>query len=121
MTADRQDGFTLLEVIVAFIVVTLTLTAVMQIFSGGLRNSETSRDYMTALSRAENTLERMGTEWVLREGTREGRFDDGMTWQRTVKQVGRENDLWLYEAEVRIRFADGAREVALKTLKLSAR
>ena len=35
--SGRQRGFTLLEVLIAFVLLSLTLGVILQIFSGGLR------------------------------------------------------------------------------------
>ena len=54
--AVRQSGYTLIEVLVAFMILALALTVLMRIFSGGLRNVSVSSDYAVATLIAESRL-----------------------------------------------------------------
>ncbi|MGF1455077.1 MAG: hypothetical protein ACFB6R_06825 [Alphaproteobacteria bacterium] len=123
-------GFTVLEVIVAFVVIALTLAAVMEIFSGGFRNTVTARAYRDALSRAESELARVGLAVPLEEGIRTGTFGDGASWRRVIMPYTDETldtagpaGLRAFTVEVTVFLGpdrDGdPRAVTLRTLRLA--
>ena len=70
--SQRQRGFTLIEILVAFMVLTLVLTVVFRIFSGGLRNVELSSDYTRAVLVAESQLTAAGITAPLEIGETSG-------------------------------------------------
>ncbi len=57
---QRQKGFSLLEVLVAFAVLALSLGVLMQTFSHSSRNAAISADYSKALALAESKLVSFG-------------------------------------------------------------
>lgn len=56
----RQRGITLIEVLVAFVIMALVVSVLFKIFSGGLRNVQLSDDYMRATILAESLLNEQG-------------------------------------------------------------
>ena len=74
--AKRQKGFSLLEVLVAFSILALSMGVLMQIFSGGLRNVEQSTHHTKAVALAKSLLARVGTEIALLPGEQSGEFGD---------------------------------------------
>ena len=80
-----QRGFSLLEVLVAFIVLVLVVGVLFQIFGGALRNATTAEDYSRALLIAESKMAALGVEKPLREGTDSGSEYDGQyAWQINI-------------------------------------
>jgi general secretion pathway protein I len=77
-------GFTLLEVIVAFSIAALSLSALLAIFSTGLRNAHVSREYSVAVELAESRLARIGAADPLEPGEWEGRFDQKYRWRTAI-------------------------------------
>ena len=77
----RKDGFTLLEVLVAFVLLATTVTVILQLFSSGIKALSLSEDYATAVVRAESKMREILdneqlTENVWSETSPEGyRFD----------------------------------------------
>jgi general secretion pathway protein I len=57
MNARRQSGFTLIEVVCAFVILTLVLATSYQIFSSGLQRAGDLEDYSRALVIAQSQLE----------------------------------------------------------------
>ncbi|MBI4688187.1 MAG: prepilin-type N-terminal cleavage/methylation domain-containing protein [Nitrospirae bacterium] len=82
-----NKGFTLVEVIVAIAVLSITLVAVMQLFSGGLRASRTSCDYTRAVVHAKDKMEELslGEESITESKTAQGSFEDGFKWEAEVE------------------------------------
>lgn len=78
-------GFTLIEVLVAFVVTSLVLAAVLGIFSGGLGTSRRADARATAALIATSVLAATGREQPLAEGVAEGVFDNGFRWRRWIE------------------------------------
>ena len=81
----RQQGFTLIEILVAFMILTLALTVIFRIFSGGLRNLELSADYTRAALVAESQLAAAGVSIPLEPGETSGELGDSFSWQRIIE------------------------------------
>lgn len=77
----KQQGFTLLEVLVAFAIAAVALISLMNIFSGGLRLSSVSEDYSRASMLAESLAAQVGIEYGLHNTPTNGTFDDRFNWQ----------------------------------------
>src|SRR5450432_1107900 len=73
----REAGFSLLEVLAAFVILALVGTALLRVFSGALGNVAASDEYSRATLYAESRLAGLGVEAPLREGTQQGTSDDG--------------------------------------------
>lgn len=81
----RARGFSLLEVLVAFVILALVATALFQLFSGSLRNASVSEEYSRATLYAESRLASIANEAPLREGSQQGVSEDGRyNWSATV-------------------------------------
>ena len=72
----RAGGFSLLEVLVAFVILALVATAVFRLFSGALGNAGAADEYSRAILVAQSALDEAASP-PLREGTRTGASDDG--------------------------------------------
>jgi general secretion pathway protein I len=57
MNARKQTGFTLIEVVCAFVILALVLTTSYQIFSSGLQRAGDLEDYSRALAIAQSQIE----------------------------------------------------------------
>ena len=79
-----QGGFSLLEVLVAFSILALSLGVLMQIFSSAMRNAMLSQQYSNAALLAQSTLSAVGIEEPLQEGQSAGEWDNGMRWQLLI-------------------------------------
>jgi general secretion pathway protein I len=73
----RAAGFSLLEVLVAFVIVALVATALFQLFGGALNNASATDDYSRAALVAESRLTAATAEAPLREGGDQGVSEDG--------------------------------------------
>lgn len=76
MSARRQQGFTLLEVVVAFVLLALVLVTAFQVFSTGLSRSSTLDERSQALAIAQSRLAAAGQEEALKEGETRGESPD---------------------------------------------
>lgn len=124
----REAGFTLMEVLVAFAILSISLAAILQIFSGGLRNAAVADRALVALGHAESLLASAGIERPLAEGERTGQLSDGMTWRESIARYSDAETLATppppamqpYSVTVTVTWEDGfsRRDVTLTTLRL---
>jgi general secretion pathway protein I len=78
-------GFSLLEVLVAFTILTMLLGALFQVFSNGLRAARAGDSYTRATVIAQSRLAALGVEQPLQEGTSSGSVDDTYHWRVIVR------------------------------------
>ncbi len=67
-----QKGFTLLEVLAAFVVFAVALAALMQVFTGGLRDAQLADEYARAVIMAQSRLAEFTAADPLQETTASG-------------------------------------------------
>jgi prepilin-type N-terminal cleavage/methylation domain-containing protein len=87
----REAGFTLIEVVVAFVIVTIILAALYQAIAGAWRGYARTQMREQALALARAHLEAIGIEEPLQPGERTGTYTAGLTWQLTVEPAGTES------------------------------
>ena len=91
MTArDRRKraavrGFTLLEVLIAFTILALSLAVVMQAFSTGFRSLERAKDSAIVTLQARSKLAELGQTIPLEPSEQGGELEDGATWRMVIE------------------------------------
>jgi general secretion pathway protein I len=75
--ARGQGGFTLLEVMVAFVILAASLGLLLGMLSRGLHQVTAARSETEATLHAHSLLDQLGTLEPLAVGARDGEFDDG--------------------------------------------
>ena len=83
----RQQGFTIVEVVIALAILGMGLTVIMELFSGGIRLGKTSGEYIKAVNYGRLKLEEIALKPTLKEEVEEGKFDDLFRWQVVTKKV----------------------------------
>jgi general secretion pathway protein I len=123
----RQSGYTLIEVLVAFVILALALTVLLRIFSGGLRNVSVSSDYATATLIAESRLAAAGIDTPLRPGETSGTEGERFAWTVSVqdyqpwpgyRSAARGVDAYRVTVTVEWPHGDNTRTVGLSTVRL---
>jgi general secretion pathway protein I len=80
-----QRGFTLLEVLIAFAIAALSLTALAQIFSNALSATERAGGTTQATLIAQSKLAQVGTTFPLEDSTQAGDEQNGFyRWQLAI-------------------------------------
>ncbi len=82
---SQQNGFSLLEILVAFILLALAMAVLMRIFSSSLNGATVADRYAKATMLAESKLAAAGVEEGLKEGSSSGTYDDMFSWVVEVK------------------------------------
>lgn len=126
MCTNRQSGFSLLEVLVAFAILSMSLGVLYQAFSNSLRNVGASGDYSRAMIIAEARLAEAMADVPINEGSDQGEVDERYKWQLTVQRYeyddeGISSQYTPYEVRILVTWRDGrhSREYELSTLRLS--
>ena len=70
--------------LVAFVVLALVLGVLMQIFSGGIRNTNRAAQHQEAILLAKSKLATVGIEIPLKIGEITGRFDEHYQWRLNI-------------------------------------
>jgi general secretion pathway protein I len=65
----RNGGFTLLELLLAFLVFTLSFATILEILSGSMRNTVRARGYTEAALTAQSVMNQVGLEIPLEPGS----------------------------------------------------
>ena len=119
-----EAGFTLIEVLVALAILALSLAAVYETLSGGLRNEAVSRRALAATSLAEGRLAEVGAERPAQTGHWAGKTPEGFRWTVDIRPPGADpatpmnlQPPRLLEVEVRVHWNQGAR---VRTVRLSS-
>lgn len=129
--AHFQQGFSLLEILVAFSILALSLGVLLNIFSGGVRRAAISEEYQQAITIAESKLATAGVEVELQEGEMQGVIEDKYNWYLTAQlfsdeEQGLEADtlpVEPYQVTVTVEWEAGKehRQVELTTLRLTGK
>jgi len=82
---SRSQGFTLLEVLLAFIIFALSFATVLEIMSGSMRSTVRARDYSEAALLAQSLMDTVGTEFPLQDGVFQGEAGDGYRWTVDIR------------------------------------
>jgi general secretion pathway protein I len=84
--AAGSRGFSLLEVLVAFVILALVGTVLFRLFGASLNNASLGDEYSRAALYAESRLAAAGAERPLREVTDQGASEEGRyTWSTKVE------------------------------------
>jgi len=122
--SGKEHGFTLLEVIVAFSLLAVTVTVIVQLFSSNLRVLVTSEDYVSAVVRAEAKMRDVLDGEDIAEGTSSETTPEGYRVETTVSKVyeRRTRDLPFEVLEIGVKLTWKSflaeRVMTLRTMKM---
>ena len=133
----HQRGFSLLEVLAAFVILALVGTALFRLFSGALQNAAGADEWSRAVLTAQSRLAFAASTQPLVENVERGDEEQGrIKWETRVVayeppnvdpellRISEGMPTRLYRIEVDVRFpgvAGGERTFSLATLKLAAK
>lgn len=129
-TRHRCRAYTLIEVLVALMILALSLSVIFRIFGGGLNKIAIASEYSRAIMVAESVLAATGNTEVLQPGESGGSLFEKYRWVRTISPYQADGDpsyenlpLNAYRVSVVVDWpaSRGNRSIVLSTLKLEAR
>lgn len=82
-----QQGFTLLETIVALVILSISLGVIYQIYANTLRNTSIAEEYTLAQMHAQSHLNSIGKLTFIEPGIEVGSYDKKYRWQLDVRQL----------------------------------
>ncbi|WP_257385684.1 type IV pilus modification PilV family protein [Tahibacter caeni] len=83
---SRQTGFSLIELIAAFVVFAIGFGVLMGILSASIRNTRLAADYTQAALWAQSQLDVVGIGEKVEPGRKSGRFDDQFRWELEISK-----------------------------------
>ncbi len=123
--SSSQRGFTLLEALVAFAIMAIAFTALLQAFGTGLGGLDRAERHALAALQARSKLAEVGVLIPLEAGRSEGELPEGGRWsveieaQEALGRVGpARRKILPYRIVVEIRDERGGGPVRLETLRL---
>lgn len=124
-----QRGFSLLEILVAFSILSISLGVLINIFSTGVRTAQLTGDYARAIQIAETLLTTASSEITFQDDERFGVIDETYSWIIRIQRFVPEDEAWNeeispllpYRIQVDVSWSDRAHErtVRLVSLRMS--
>ena len=126
---NKQQGFSLLEILIAFSILALSLGILLKIFSAGVDTAEVAEDYTAAIQIAESLMAKTGVETPLQPDQSSGLENEKYHWLVEVIPFEFNPDnveptaitAVLFKVKVSVSWGDDTsddRQVKLTTLKL---
>ena len=126
---NKQQGFSLLEILIAFSILALSLGILLKIFSAGVNTAVVAEDYTAAVQIAESLMAKTGVETPLQANQASGLENEKYHWLVEVSpfEFNPENvdptaiTAVLFKVKVIVSWGDdnaNDRQIELTTLKL---
>jgi len=81
---NKQQGFSLLEILIAFSILALSLGILLKIFSAGVNNAVVAEDYTAAVQIAESLMAKTGVETPFQASQASGLENEKYHWRVEV-------------------------------------
>jgi general secretion pathway protein I len=125
---SKNRGLSLLEVLVAFSILAVTVAVILRVFATGLRGAAGAESYSEAIFQAETLLAKTGVEVPLTPGEQQSDTSGRYRWRRIIRPYALPDlpaeiplPVSAFEVIVEIYWEEGGRRrsVALSSLRLN--
>ncbi|WP_428355575.1 type IV pilus modification PilV family protein [Methyloprofundus sp.] len=126
---NLQQGFSLLEILIAFSILAFSLTILLNIFSSGLRRTIVSEEYQQAVIIAQSRLAAAGVEESLEDASQQGEELEKYVWSVYTEALDLDKlgvdaeqvSVLAYQVTVTVEWLAGKnnRQLELSTIKLA--
>jgi len=124
---EFHKGFTLMETLVAMMILSVALVVILQLFSGGLKAGKLSENYTRAIFHAREKMEEILLAEELASEVLEGEFDDDFRWKAEIVYIEPSEEektkmpLDTFNIRVEVLWNEGEREkhFEISTLKIA--
>lgn len=118
----NAGGFTLLEVMLAFVIFALSFATVLEIMAGSMRSVRRASDDTEVALLAQSVMDQVGTEIPVEEGQYSGTSMDRYQWQLGIylyaesgddvgtQELAEMSGIELYQVELDIDWESGRRQ-----------
>lgn len=112
----RNDGFTLIETLVAMMLLAVSLTIILQLFSGGLKSVQLSDHYTRAIFCAQEKMDEILLPAALKEDVWEEALDNGLKLKAEISDTQAEIEeseklpVNLFDIKVTMTWLEGSKE-----------
>lgn len=121
-----NKGFTLIEILVAISILSISLVVIFQLFSGGLKSSRLSDQYTRGIFHAKEKMEEILLSTEFSEEEVEGEFGDSYRWRSEIVPLEQSEEeasklpFNTYNIKVEIFWDEGSKEknFAISTMKV---
>lgn len=125
----RQRGFSLIEMLAAFVVFAIGFSVMMDVAASSMRNARRAAENTEAALWAQSLIDAAGVDAKLEPGADSGEFDDTYRWDMQVTEWEPPSDaarfegqvpLEMYRIEVVVRWGRGDAERASRFVTVRA-
>ena len=117
---NKQSGYSFIEVLTAFAILSFAIAALLPIFSNSLRTVKTMETRTLARLQLESLMAEVGVSRPLAAGDYAGAFGNGATWEIIITPQRMMRDTALFHIDAAVSFADrsGAAVLRIETLRI---
>ncbi|MCF6225644.1 MAG: prepilin-type N-terminal cleavage/methylation domain-containing protein [Xanthomonadales bacterium] len=126
----KQRGFTLLEVLAAFVLFALSFATIMQVLTGSIRNTARSQEYTQATLWADSIMAEVGLDAPIESGGASGRFNDKYSYHLDISEyemiIGEDSlasealPVQLYRVAVEVSWGESSNPATARFVTLKA-
>ena len=119
----KVRGFSLIEVLVAFVLLSLALAVILQVFSNNLRNIKAAEQYTKAMVVADSRLAILGSIQPIESGETSG-SEGGFDWRMEInphvyedeldQESAQQSENQLFEIKLTVQWQQGNRQPAIQ-------
>lgn len=134
MKINKQQGFSLLEILIAFSILALSLGILLNIFSGGINTAMVAEDYTNAVQIAESLMAKVGSELPIKNHQSSGNQNKKYHWQLSISPFTMSNEkvdpknipAELFKVKVTVAWSEDVegrsqRQIQIATLKIASK